>query len=187
MPSGQACGRLDKVAFGDVVRQVRIGSTRSSPGWSAMSPASTWTRTISDIRRWGDIGDGYLGPASTCGSSPGMCSTGRVATYLRKVAVADFEGIYGQHDLRARAQGSERAVARAAALHHADRRVQPALGTRVEGLGEPLCQLLDLAWYEFALPPIEEQRRHCSALIRVDSRMRRGQRIGSRDRWSDLA
>ncbi len=45
------------------------------------------------IRRWGDIGGDYLGPAFHMRFKPGQVLYGSRRTYLRKVAVADFEGI----------------------------------------------------------------------------------------------
>ena len=45
------------------------------------------------IRRWGVVGDGYLGPAFTR-FKPGQVLYGSRRTYLRKeYAVAEFEGV----------------------------------------------------------------------------------------------
>ncbi len=44
------------------------------------------------IHRWGDVGDGYLGPLSPP-LPPGQVLYGSRRTYLRKVAVADFDGV----------------------------------------------------------------------------------------------
>ena len=59
---------------------------------SDTSRASTWTPTISGFAG-GEIGDGYLGPAFHMRFKPRQVLYGSRRTYLRKVAVADFEGI----------------------------------------------------------------------------------------------
>ena len=45
------------------------------------------------IRRWGIVGDGYLGPAFIRKFSKGDILYGSRRTYLKKVAIADFDGI----------------------------------------------------------------------------------------------
>src|SRR3954454_23880307 len=45
------------------------------------------------IHRWGEVGDGYLGPAFHRRFRPGQVLYGSRRTYLRKVAVADFDGV----------------------------------------------------------------------------------------------
>lgn len=45
------------------------------------------------IRKWGDLADEYLGPAFRTRFEPGDILYGSRRTYLRKVAVAHFEGI----------------------------------------------------------------------------------------------
>jgi hypothetical protein len=82
-----------RVAFGDVVRQVR---DRVDPDESGLERYVAGEHMDTDdlrIRRWGQIGDGYLGPAFHMRFKPGHVLYGSRRTYLRKVAVADFEGI----------------------------------------------------------------------------------------------
>ncbi len=45
------------------------------------------------IRHWGSVGDGYLGPAFHRRFRPGQVLYGSRRTYLRKVAVAEFDGV----------------------------------------------------------------------------------------------
>ena len=82
-----------RVAFGDVVRQVR---DRVDPDESGLERYVAGEHMDTDdlrLRRWGSIGDGYLGPAFNMRFKPGHVLYGSRRTYLRKVAVADFEGI----------------------------------------------------------------------------------------------
>ncbi|MCP4002899.1 MAG: restriction endonuclease subunit S, partial [bacterium] len=80
-------------AFGDVVRHVK---DKVDPEESGLERYIAGEHMNSDdliIRRWGEIGDGYLGPAFHMRFKPGHVLYGSRRTYLRKVAVADFEGI----------------------------------------------------------------------------------------------
>ena len=88
------------------------------------------------IRRWGEIGDGYLGPAFHMRFKPGPSAVRLAPDLSAQGGGRGFRGHHCEHDVRARAERREHAVAGAAAVHHADRRVQSALGARVERVGE---------------------------------------------------
>lgn len=146
-----------RVKFGDVVRQVK---TKSDPKTSGLERYVAGEHMDTDdlrIRRWGEIGDGYLGPAFHMRFKPGQVLYGSRRTYLRKVAVADFEGICANTTF---------------VLESADptKLLPPFLPfvMQTEGFNEhskreskgsvnPYVNFSDLAWYEFALPPPEEQ------------------------------
>src|SRR6266850_6402967 len=93
MPKAASRPRWTRVAFGDVVRLVR---DRVDPGHTDLQRYVAGEHMDTDdprIRRWGLIGDGYLGPAFHMRFKPGHVLYGSRRTYLRKVALADFEGI----------------------------------------------------------------------------------------------
>ena len=82
-----------QVKFGDVVRRVK---ERVDPETSGLERYVAGDHMDTDdlrIRRWGEIGSGYLGPAFHMRFRPGQVLYGSRRTYLRKVAVADFDGI----------------------------------------------------------------------------------------------
>jgi len=85
--------RWTRVAFGDVVRKV---NDKVDPWDSGLERYVAGEHMDTDdlrIRRWGLIGDDYLGPAFHMRFKPGHVLYGSRRTYLRKVALADFEGI----------------------------------------------------------------------------------------------
>lgn len=111
------------------------------------------------IRRWGDIGDGYLGPAFHARFRPGQVLYGSRRTYLRKVAVADFDGICANttfvlepHDPKVLLPELLPFIMQTEAFHEHSKRES-------KGSVNPYVNFSDLAWYEFVLPPLEEQRR----------------------------
>lgn len=160
MPSAaQAKATWTKVAFGDVVRQVKDKVDPVTAGLERYVAGDHMDTDDLRIRRWGLVGDGYLGPAFHMRFRPGQVLYGSRRTYLRKVAVADFEGITANTTF---------------VLETADpgtllpEMVPYIMQTEVfheysiensKGSVNPYINFSDLAKFEFALPPVEEQRR----------------------------
>jgi type I restriction enzyme S subunit len=157
------------MAFGDVVRKV---NDRVDPEESGLERYVAGEHMDTDdlrIRRWGTIGDGYLGPAFHMRFKPGHVLYGSRRTYLRKVAVADFEGITANttfvlesKDHRVLLPGFLPFVMQTEVFHeHAIK--------QSKGSVNPYINFSDLTWFEFPLPPIEEQRRIAAALTAIEA------------------
>jgi type I restriction enzyme S subunit len=143
--------------FGDVVRQVK---DRVDPDASGLERYVAGEHMDSDdlrIRRWGRIGDGYLGPAFHMRFRPGQVLYGSRRTYLRKVALADFEGVCANTTFVVESGRPDLLpdflpfVMSVEAFHAHS--IQQSKGSV-----NPYINFSDLAWYEFALPPIDHQR-----------------------------
>lgn len=158
-----------KVAFGDVVRQVK---DRVDPEESGLERYVAGEHMDTDdlrIRRWGTIGDGYLGPAFHMHFKPGHVLYGSRRTYLRKVAVADFEGItanttfvLASKDPRVLLPEFLPFVMQTETFHeHAIK--------QSKGSVNPYINFSDLTWFEFTLPSLDEQRRIVAALQAIDT------------------
>lgn len=153
-----------RVQFGDVVRLVR---DRVDPETSGLTRYVAGEHMDTDdlrIRRWGKIGDGYLGPAFHMRFKPGHVLYGSRRTYLRKVALADFEGICANTtfvlestDASVLLPGLLPYVMQTDTFH--EHSVKQSKGSV-----NPYVNFSDLAWYEFHLPPIEEQLRQVARL-----------------------
>src|SRR5450759_4615692 len=81
------------VRFGDVVRQVKLKVNPETAGLERYVAGEHMDTDDLRIRRWGTIGEGYLGPAFHMRFKPGQILFGSRRAYLRKIAVADFEGV----------------------------------------------------------------------------------------------
>lgn len=169
-----------RVAFGDVVRQVK---DRVDPEESGLERYVAGEHMDTDdlrIRRWGTIGDGYLGPAFHMRFKPGQVLYGSRRTYLRKVAVADFEGITANttfvlepKDSRGLLPESLPLVMQTEAFHeHAIK--------QSKGSVNPYINFSDLTWFEFWLPPLNEQRRIAAAFASIVSAAEELRRLGQR-------
>ncbi len=148
-----------RVKFGEVVRQVKDKVDPHSSGLKRYVAGEHMDTDDLRIRRWGDVGDGYLGPAFHMHFKPGQVLYGSRRTYLRKVAVADFEGICANTTFVLESADSSKLlpellpfVMQTEAFHEHSKRES-------KGSVNPYVNFSDLAWYEFALPPLEEQMR----------------------------
>lgn len=144
------------VRFGDVVRQVK---DKADPETSGLERYVAGEHMDSDdlrLRRWGLIGDGYLGPAFHRHFRPGQVLYGSRRTYLRKVAVAEFEGICANTTFVCEPSTESLSpryfpyIMQVEAFHaHSVR--------ESKGSVNPYINWSDLASYKFPLPPIERQ------------------------------
>ena len=146
------------VKFGDVVRQVKDKVDPEVAGIERYVAGQHMNTDDLRIRRWGAVGDGYLGPAFTMRFMPGQVLYGSRRTYLRKVAVADFEGICANTTFVIESVSDELLpeflpyVMTAESFHEHSIK-------QSKGSVNPYINFTDLKWYEFALPPLDEQLR----------------------------
>jgi type I restriction enzyme S subunit len=85
--------RWTHVRFGDVVKQ---RNETVDPGTGEVDRYVAGQHMDTDqlrVVRWGTVGDGYLGPAFVRRFRTGQVLYGSRRTYLRKVALADFDGV----------------------------------------------------------------------------------------------
>ena len=161
------------VAFGDVVKKVTDKVDPEESGLERYVAGEHMDTDDLRIRRWGEIGDDYLGPAFHMRFKPGQVLYGSRRTYLRKVALADFEGITANTTYVLESKNPEILlpemlpfIMQAETFHEHSRRES-------KGSVNPYVNFSDLAWYEFALPPLEEQRRIVEVLQAAESTAQR--------------
>lgn len=152
------------VKFGDLVRKV---SSRVDPESSGISRYVAGEHMDSDnlnITRWGIVGDGYLGPAFTMRFQPGQVLYGSRRTYLRKVALADFEGICANTTFVLETKSADLLQEFLPHVMSTERFHAHSI-SKSKGSVNPYINFVDLNDYEFALPPIAEQRRIISLML----------------------
>ena len=169
MGSGRLKPGWTQVAFGDVVRQVKDRTDPRTAGLDRYVGGEHMDTDDLRIRRWGTIGDSYLGPAFHMRFQPGHVLYGSRRTYLRKVAVADFEGITANTTFVIESRDPKRLlpdllpfVMQTESFH--DHSIKKSRGSV-----NPYVNFSDLTSYEFALPPLAEQQRIVSVLTAVSS------------------
>lgn len=148
-----------RVRLGDVVRQVKEKVDPATSGLDRFVAGDHMDTDAFRIRRWGNLGEGYLGPAFHMRFRPGQVLYGSRRTYLRKVAMADFDGICANTTFVLESADAMMLlpellpfIMSTDSFHEHSRRES-------KGSVNPYVNFSDLAWYEFALPPLDEQRR----------------------------
>lgn len=153
-----------KVKFGDVVRDVK--NTTKDPatdglervvGLDHLDPESL------PLRRWDELADLPDGTSFTRTFKAGQVLFGKRRAYQRKVAVPDFDGICSGDILVFEPSSPDLLPEFLPYLVQSDGFFDHALGTSAGSLS-PRTKWQELAKYEFALPPLDEQKRIAEAL-----------------------
>lgn len=156
------------VKFGDVVRKVNKKVDPETSGLKRYIAGEHMDTDNLRISRWGTIGDGYLGPAFTSQFLPGQVLYGSRRTYLRKVAVPDFEGICANTTFVLEPSSPE-LIAEFLPHVMSTESFHAFSNAKSKGSVNPYINYSDLVDYEFALPPVEEQQRVSETLNSLDS------------------
>jgi len=157
-----------KVAFGDVVRKVTDRVEARESGLRRYVAGEHMVTNDSRIRRWGTIGDDYLGPAFHMRFRPGHVLYGSRRTYLRKVAVPDFEGITANTTFVLEPRDPSILLPDLLPFIMQTESFHEHSITQSKGSVNPYVNFSDLACYEFVLPPLREQRRMAVVLSCVE-------------------
>ncbi len=154
-----------RVAFGDVVRKV---NDRVDPWESGLERYVAGEHMDTDdlrVRRWGLIGDDYLGPAFHMRFKPGHVLYGSRRTYLRKVALADFEGITANTTFVLEAKDQSGLMPELLPFLMQTEAFHSYSIKHSKGSVNPYINFSDLEAFEFMLPPIQEQARLVEAFV----------------------
>ena len=148
---------MGQVKFGDVVKEVKINIDRTNNPYDYYVAGDHMDSEDLTIRRKGSFATDDVGPAFTRLFKPGQILYGSRRTYLKKVAVADFEGICSNTTfvLETKDEGILR------------QRLLPFIMlteeftkwsiSKSKGSTNPYILFSDLANYEFDLPDIARQ------------------------------
>lgn len=124
------------------------------------------------IRRWGDVGDGYLGPAFHRAFHPGQVLYGSRRTYLRKVAVAEFDGVCANTTFVVESKDTKVLLPEFLPFLMTSEPFHAFAISESKGSVNPYVNWSDIARYEFDLPPLEDQKRIADLLWAVEGHAR---------------
>ena len=149
------------VGFGDVVRLCRARSSNPAEdgfdryvGLDHLEPGDL------KIRRWGNFGDGTT---FTNIFRVGQVLFGKRRAYQRKLAVANFDGVCSGDIYVFEPKNDHLLPELLPFICQTDRFFEHAISTSAGSLS-PRTNWESLASYEFALPPLDEQRRIAEVL-----------------------
>lgn len=160
-----------RVKFGDVVRQVKVKVDPESSGLERYVAGDHMDTDDLRIRRWGEIGGGYLGPAFHMLFRSGQVLYGSRRTYLRKVAVADFEGICANTTFVLEPTNPQELHPSFLPFLMQTDSFNDFSVKNSKGSVNPYINFSDLALFEFSLPPMEEQKRSAALLSALEGQI----------------
>lgn len=157
------------VNFGDVVRQVKDVVAPSVSGLDRFIAGEHMVTDDLHIRQWGVIGDGYLGPAFHMRFKSGQVLYGSRRTYLRKVALAEFDGICANTTYVLETVDPKILLPKLLPFIMQTEKFHEHSIKQSKGSVNPYINFSDLAWYQFSIPPIDEQMRIANLLWDADN------------------
>jgi len=156
-----------RVRFGDVVRVLKEQVDPASGEVERYVAGEHMETENVHIRRWGNVGDGYLGPAFIRRFRKGQVLYGSRRTYLKKVAVAEWDGVTANTTLVLEAIEGKLLQCLLPWLMLSERFTRHSV-QESKGSTNPYINWPDIAKFEFDLPPLDQQRRIAEILWAVD-------------------
>ena len=149
---------MAKVKFGDVVKDVKINVDRTNNPYERYIAGDHMDSEDLTLRRWGHFATDDVGPAFIRIFKPGQVLYGSRRTYLKKVAVAHFEGITANTTFVLETKDDNILAQRLLPFLMLSENFTNYSIRKSKGSTNPYVLFSDLADYEFELPSIEEQR-----------------------------
>ena len=160
---------MAKYLFGDLVREVKEKVDRNNNPYEYYIAGDHMDTDELHLLRRGIFEGSDVGPAFIRIFKPGQVLYGSRRTYLRKVAVADFEGITANTTFVLESKDESILLQRLLPfIMQSERFVQYSI-KRSKGSTNPYVLFSDLADYEVELPNIETQKELAELLWAMDS------------------
>lgn len=157
-----------RVRFGDVVRQCKEKADPETSGLKRYIAGDHMDTDDLRLRRWGEIGSGYLGPAFHMRFRTGQVLYGSRRTYLRKVAVAEFDGICANTTFVLESKNPDVLLPEFLPFIMQTDSFNEFSVKNSKGSVNPYINFSDLEKFEFSVPPADEQRRILAIMNAVE-------------------
>ena len=155
------------VRFGEVVRMLKEQTDPVADGVERYVAGEHMETENVHIGQWGNVGDGYLGPAFIRRFRKGQVLYGSRRTYLKKVAVAEWDGVTANTTFVLEAVEGKLLQELLPWLMLSERFTKHSI-QESKGSTNPYINFPDIAKFEFALPPLDQQRRIAEILWALD-------------------
>ena len=149
---------MSRVKFGDVVKDVKINIDRLNNPYEYYVAGDNMDSEDLTIHRKGCFTTDDVGPAFIRVFKPGQILYGSRRTYLKKIAVADFEGICANTTFVLETKDPLVLEQRLLPFIMLSKDFTTWSIAKSKGSTNPYVLFSDLADFEFELPPLEEQK-----------------------------
>lgn len=168
--------KWQRVRFGDVVKQMKEQVNPEEDGIERYVAGEHMETENVHIRKWGSVGDGYLGPAFIRGFRKGQVLYGSRRTYLKKVAVAEWDGVTANTTFVLETVEGKMLQELLPWLMLSERFTKHSV-QESKGSTNPYINFPDIAKFEFNLPPLDQQRRFAEILWAVDEALQKANEL----------
>ena len=159
---------MSKYLFGDLVHEVKEKVDRQNNPYEFFIAGDHMDTDELHLLRRGTFAGSDVGPAFIRVFKPGQVLYGSRRTYLRKVAVADFEGVTANTTFVLETKNESILIQQLLPfIMQSERFVQHSI-KRSKGSTNPYVLFSDLCDYEIDLPNIETQKRLAEVLWTMD-------------------
>lgn len=155
---------MARVKFGDVVNEIKINIDRKNNPYKYFVAGDHMESENLNISRRGRFENSDVGPAFIRLFKPGQVLYGSRRTYLKKVAVADFEGITSNTTFVLESKDDSKLLQKLLPFIILSDKFTDFSIKNSKGSTNPYILFSDLAKFEFNLPPIEEQKKLSNTL-----------------------
>lgn len=149
---------MERVKFGDIVREVKVQVDRNNNPYMHYVAGDHMDSMDLTIRRKGSFATDDVGPAFIRIFKPGQVLYGSRRTYLKKIAVADFEGICSNTTFVLETKDSNVFLQELLPFVMLSESFTKWSISHSKGSTNPYVLFSDLANYEFTLPSLSEQK-----------------------------
>ena len=146
------------VKLGEIAKQCKESVNRENNPFERYVEGGHMDTENLRITRWGEFGDHYVGPAFHRIFRKGQILYGSRRTYLKKVAVAEFDGITANTTFVIEPQRSDIILPGLLPFLMLSEDFTNHSVLNSKGSTNPYINWGDIAKYEFPLPPIERQK-----------------------------
>jgi type I restriction enzyme S subunit len=159
-----------EVKFGDIAKASNLSCNPVEDGVERFVAGDHMTTDDLKIRKWGIVKDVLLGPAFHRKFFPNQILYGSRRTYLRKVAIADFEGVCANTTFVIDIKENKTYNSFLAAIMQSERFTEFSIKNS-KGSTNPFINWKDIAKYEIPLPPLEEQKQIAALFQSIETAM----------------
>ena len=168
---------MAKYKFGEIVKEVKEKVDRNNNPYDYFIAGDHMDTDELHLLRRGTFKGSDVGPAFIRIFKPGQVLYGSRRTYLRKVAVADFEGVTANTTFVLESKDESVLLQRLLPfIMQADRFVQHSI-KHSKGSTNPYVLFSDLADFEFELPDMAKQKELAEILWAMDATKRAYQKL----------
>lgn len=160
---------MTKYRFGDIVKEVKINIDRSNNPYKFFIAGDHMDSEDIHLHRKGCFDRSDVGPAFIRLFKPGQVLYGSRRTYLKKVAVADFEGITSNTTFVLESKDENVFCQRLLPFIMLSDRFTQYSVSKSKGSTNPYILFSDLSEYELCLPDIKSQNELADLLLAMDS------------------